>query len=96
MNKVDLIQNIAHSLEITQQEAKHVLEVILGGIVRALQKRDRVEVRRFGTFGTHSRKARSGRNPRNGEMVRVPARVVPHFRPSKELTEAVNGYRSSD
>lgn len=72
------------------RDSKQVLEVMLDGMVRALRRSERVEVRGFGTLGTHERNSRTGRNPQTGAYVDIPARRVPHFRPSKELIELVN------
>jgi DNA-binding protein HU-beta len=50
---------------------------------------DKVTLAGFGTFEKKRRAARTGRNPRTGDAVKVPARVVPSFRPGKEFREAV-------
>jgi integration host factor subunit beta len=90
MMKANLIKEIARVVEMPQREAKIVLEVILDGMVRALRKGERVELRGFGTFDTHVRARRIARNPRTGVRVNVPARRVPHFKPGKELIALVN------
>ena len=51
---------------------------------------DRVELRGFGVFSIRARGARVGRNPRTGDEVAVPSKIVPHFRPGKELHERLN------
>lgn len=50
----------------------------------------RVELRGFGSFSLHKRKARVGRNPKTGESVVLDSKAVPHFKPGKELREDVN------
>ena len=50
----------------------------------------RIELRGFGSFSLHKRKARVGRNPKTGESVVLDSKAVPHFKPGKELREAVN------
>jgi integration host factor subunit beta len=90
MMKANLIKEIARVVEMPQREAQIVLEVILGGMVRALRKGERVELRGFGIFGTHVRAWRIARNPRTGAQVNVPARRVPHFKAGKELLALLN------
>ena len=60
-------------------------------IGEALAKHEEVRIAGFGTFGTKNRPARTGRNPRTGEAVSIPASVAPAFRAGKALEEAVNG-----
>ena len=90
MTKADFIQEIAKTLEISKMEAKSVLEAMLDSMVRALGKGDRIEIRGFGSFSTHVRKPRKGRNPVNGNRVDVPARRVPRFKASGDLKNLVN------
>jgi len=63
-----------------------VIEAISG----ALSTGDRVELRGFGSFTVKKRAPRVGRNPKTGASVNVPAKVVPHFKPGKELRERVD------
>ena len=55
-----------------------------------LKANDKIEVRGFGSFRTRQRQARTGRNPKTGAAVDVPAKRVPYFKPSKELRDLVN------
>ena len=66
------------------------LDAILGEIVDGLAEGQRVEVRGFGNFSSKVRTARMGRNPRNGEPVRVAPKRILHFRASKLLLEQMN------
>jgi len=59
-------------------------------ITSRLAEGGRVELRGFGTFSTRQREARTGRNPRTGEAVSVPAKKVPYFKPGKEMRERLN------
>jgi integration host factor subunit beta len=58
--------------------------------VRSLRAGDKIEIRGFGSFRTRQRKPRTGRNPKTGEKVEVPAKKIPFFKPSKELKDLVN------
>lgn len=91
LTKADLKLEIARAVAVSHKEAKDLLEIILDSMVRALRKGERVEIRRFGTFSTHARAPRGGRNPLTGAQVDVPAKRVPNFRPSRELRALVNG-----
>lgn len=64
--------------------------IILDEIANSLEKQGRVEVRGFGSFGINHRPPRTGRNPKTGVSVAIPAKAVPHFRAGKELRERVD------
>ena len=91
MTKSELVEVIAEKQgNITRREAEVVINTIFSAIGDALADGDRVELRGFGSFTIKQRNARIGRNPKTGESVRVPAKVVPHFKPGKELRERVD------
>ncbi|MFQ5581406.1 MAG: integration host factor subunit beta [Mariprofundaceae bacterium] len=91
MTKSELVDIIAETQEqITRREAEVVVNTIFSAISVALAEGDRVELRGFGSFTTKRRNARIGRNPKTGTSVEVPAKVVPHFKPGKELRERVD------
>lgn len=89
MTKIDLIREIANSLSIPKSDAEVAVNVVFDAISEALKKGEKVELRGFGVFKTRRRKERIARNPRTGEEVKVPAKLVPYFKPGKELEEAV-------
>ena len=70
---------------------KDVRERVMEGICQALVRGGHVEIRGLGSFKTKTRKARQARNPRTGEAVFVPEKVVPYFKASKELRAKVMG-----
>jgi len=91
MTKSELVDIISdHQDQITRREAEVVINTIFSAIGDALSRGDRVELRGFGSFYTKQRNARIGRNPKTGDAVRVPAKVVPQFKPGKELRERVD------
>jgi integration host factor subunit beta len=71
-------------------DAEASVQTILDAIGRAVAGGRRAEIRGFGSFGVNSRPSRTGRNPRTGETVLVPAKRVPHFKAGKELRERVD------
>ncbi len=91
MTKSELVEVIAERQgSITRREAEVVVNTIFSAIGDALADGDRVELRGFGSFTVKHRNARIGRNPKTGESVHVPAKIVPHFKPGKELRERVD------
>ena len=72
------------------EEIEQVVDIFFDEIAQRLAEGGRVELRGFGAFSTRERAARTGRNPRTGESVDVPAKRVPYFRPGKEMRRALN------
>ncbi|MCH2487865.1 MAG: integration host factor subunit beta [Erythrobacter sp.] len=72
------------------EEIEQVVDIFFDEIAQRLAEGGRVELRGFGAFSTRERDARTGRNPRTGETVEVPAKRVPYFRPGKEMRRALN------
>ncbi|MCV0383026.1 MAG: integration host factor subunit beta [Erythrobacter sp.] len=73
------------------EEVEQVVDIFFDEIAQRLSEGGRVELRGFGAFSTREREARTGRNPRSGEAVEVPAKRVPYFRPGKEMRRLLNG-----
>ncbi len=90
MTKADLVDEVAASSDLSKKDSEIVVNTFFEAIIDSLSRGDKVELRGFGTFKLRRRKARVGRNPRTGERVDVPAKVVPFFKPGKELRELVN------
>ncbi|MBL8542811.1 MAG: integration host factor subunit beta [Hyphomonadaceae bacterium] len=72
-------------------EIEHAVDIVLDEVGEALAQGGRVELRGFGAFSVREREARTGRNPRTGQTVKVSAKRVPFFKPGKELRLKVNG-----
>ena len=90
MNKTDLIEHIAKQADISKAAATRALDAVVGGIKVALKRGGSVSLVGFGTFAVGKRAARTGRNPRTGESIKIKAAKVPKFRPGKALKDAVN------
>ena len=75
---------------LTQRDVERVVATVFGTIGDALASGRRVELRGFGAFSTRARDARTGRNPRTGEIVDVDAKRVPYFKPGKEMRARLN------
>ena len=90
MTKAKLVAKVAAKTQMTQKQTAQVVELLLASIVEALQAGDKVELRRFGSFRRRARRPRQDRNPKTGDVVEVPARVVPFFTASKEIRARLN------
>ncbi|MGA7156088.1 MAG: HU family DNA-binding protein [Acidobacteriaceae bacterium] len=90
MTKADLVDHVTALGDLTRRDGEVIVETLFDSIIDALKGNDKVEVRGFGSFRSRQRKPRTGRNPKTGESVAVPAKRVPYFKPSKELRDLVN------
>jgi len=89
VTKRDLAKSIADKTGLTQIQANEIIQQVLDGIRETLVTEGRVELRNFGVFGVKKRRPRKARNPRTGEIVDVPARLVVTFKPGLEMAERV-------
>ena len=90
MLRSELIAHLAQDTDgLSATEVQSIVDVVLDSIAAQLADGGRVELRGFGTFTTRGRPARQGRNPRTGEQVDVDAKRLPHFKPGKELRQAL-------
>ena len=85
MNKEDLINYVAKNIPFTKKKAEAFINAALQGIIEALKREEDASFVGFGMFAVHSRKERTGRNPRTGEALKVDASKVVKFRPGKTL-----------
>jgi len=93
MTKSELIEAITTRGQITKARAELVVNCVFDAMTQALQRGDGIEVRGFGSFTVRPYKAYTGRNPRTGQAVDVPAKRLPFFKVGKELRELVNNSR---
>jgi integration host factor subunit beta len=91
MIRSELLQALAKdNPELRADEVEQVVDIFFDEIAARLAEGGRVELRGFGAFSTRQREARTGRNPRSGDSVSVPAKRVPYFKPGKEIRERLN------
>jgi len=88
MNRAELIQEVA-KVTSTKKEADESISAMLAAIKKALKKGESVTLVGFGTFSVSKRKARKGRNPQTGEVIKIAAKKVPVFKAGKGLKDAV-------
>ncbi len=91
MIKSELILRLAEANpHLYQRDIERIVATIFDEITAALARGDRVELRGFGAFSIKRRPARTGRNPRTGQSVKVAEKYVPFFKTGKELRERLN------
>lgn len=90
LNKADLVNAVAEKAELTKKDAEKAVNAVFASIEEALARDEKVQLVGFGTFEVRDRAQRTGRNPKTGEEIVIPASKVPAFKPGKALKEAVD------
>jgi integration host factor subunit beta len=91
MNKVDLIQALKDSNNLTRSEAERIASLFFDQMAEALAKGDRVEIRGLCSFYVKKYSGYTGRNPKTGEKVKIRSKKLPFFKAGKELKDRVDG-----
>lgn len=91
MNKKDLVKYVSDKTRITESDANIIIDVFLKGITKGLERKERITIHRFGSFYLQDRKPRTALDPRNQELIDVPAKTVVKFKASKKVFDMVNG-----
>lgn len=89
MNKSELIDKMAKDADISKIAANNALNSLLEGITKSLKKNQKVTLVGFGTFSAVKRKARKGRNPQTGEVIKIKAKKVAKFKAGKKLETSI-------
>jgi integration host factor subunit beta len=90
VTKAELVDEVGRQASLTRKHSEVIVDAVFSSILEALQRGDKIELRGFGSFRIRKRGSRTGRNPKTGEGVVVPAKKVPYFKPGKELRELIN------
>ena len=92
MTKANLVEQASDVIgpRVTKRDCGLVVDAFLDAVKDTLARGGHIKIRGFGTFKVRHRKARTGRNPRTGVAVEVPARDVPVFKPSRHLRDRVD------
>lgn len=89
MNKTELVASVAEKAELSKKDAEKAVAAMLDSVTDALKAGDKIALVGFGTFEVKERAARTGKNPRTGEPVKIAAARVPVFKAGKGLKDAV-------
>lgn len=87
MTKKELIKKVSKTTDLTIRQAGDALESLTDAIRSSLKRGKKVTIPGFGTFTISKRKARTGRNPRTGEILKIAASKLPKFKPGKGLKD---------
>jgi len=90
MNKKELIDSIAAKAGINKVDAENALNATVEAISDCLHRGDKITLVGFGTFSVSTREERTGRNPRNGDAITIPAKKTVKFKAGSKLAEAIN------
>lgn len=90
MNKSELVEAVASAADLSKADSARAVDGVIAAVTEALKSGDQVTVVGFGTFLVRKREARTGRNPRTGEAIKIAASNVPAFKAGKALKDAVN------
>ncbi|MDZ4347977.1 MAG: HU family DNA-binding protein [Xanthomonadaceae bacterium] len=90
MNKSELIDAVAAASDLSKADSGRAIDAFVEVVKKALKKNDTVTMVGFGTFQVRKRAARTGRNPRTGDTIKIKASKVPGFKAGKGLKDAVN------
>lgn len=91
MTKSELVEQLAEkNTWLTRKDAEMIVNLVFDSISEALKRGEKVEIRGFGSFTVRERGAREARNPKSGDVVKIPAKKTPFFKTGKELRERVN------
>jgi DNA-binding protein HU-beta len=94
MNRKELVDALAAKTESTKADAERNIGALLDIISGTLKKGDSLTLVGFGTFEVRKRAARTGRNPKTGEALKIKASKVPAFKPGATLKATVNGAKA--
>lgn len=89
MNKAELVAQIAEDASITKTQANAALDSFTTTVQKTLKKGDKITLVGFGTFSVTKRQARKGRNPQTGEVIKIKAKKVAHFKAGKDLSSKI-------
>ncbi|MDE1898304.1 MAG: HU family DNA-binding protein [Xanthomonadaceae bacterium] len=90
MNKADFVNAVADQAELTKADAGRAIDAMVEVIKKALKKGDSVSLVGFGTYTVRKRAARTGRNPRTGQTIKIKASKAAAFKAGKALKDAIN------
>jgi DNA-binding protein HU-beta len=90
MNRAELIEHVATRHEVSKAEAGRIVATILDAVVASVKKGETVAIAGFGSFKLTTRAARTGRNPRTGEAVKIAAAKLPRFTAGLAFKDAVD------
>ena len=89
MNRAELVREVAKITDLTIKDTEATLDAFIDTVAQVLAKNEKLTLVGFGSFEVSKRAARTGRNPKTGEEIKIPASITPKFKAGKALKEAV-------
>ena len=89
MNKTDLVERVCLDADLNKTQSKKAIEAVIRSVSNALKHGNHVTLSGFGAFSVYERRARNGRNPQTGSIIKIKARRVAKFTPGIDLKKAV-------
>ena len=90
MSKTEVVAYVAEEAGLTKVDAAKAVEAMISGVEKGLKKEGKVTITGFATFAAKKKAAKTGRNPRTGETVKIPARVAVTIKAGSKLKDALN------
>lgn len=90
MTKAEIINKVSADTGMSRKDAIEALEIFLSAIKDGLKKGEKVSLVGFGTFYVKHKRSRNGRNPRTGEQIQIPPKLIATFKPGKAFRMLVN------
>ena len=90
MTKTELVSVVADKTGLTKVDADRAVKALLDAVTDCLKSGDKLSIVGFGTFSVSKRAARTGKNPRSGAKIEIPAAITPRFKAGKALKDSVN------
>jgi DNA-binding protein HU-beta len=94
MRKAEFVAKLSEAGKVTKKQAEQIFAAFVETIKASLQKAERIALPGLGSFSSVQRKARTGRNPRTGAAIKIPARKAVKFSAASSLSGAVNGKKA--
>lgn len=90
MNKAQLVEQVARTVNMTKSQSELLIDATLQIIQKTVARGEEVKLVGFGTFSRSVRKSRQGRNPKTGAPVQIPGGKVPRFKPGKDFKTLIS------
>lgn len=90
MNKAELVKHLAESVDVTKAQAESILNELVATVKDTVAAGNEITITDLGKFSATERAARTGRNPKTGEDIEIPAKRAPKFSPAKSFKDLVN------
>lgn len=96
MNKTQLVEAVAQTTNLSKADSQRAVDAVFESVIKVLAQGDSVAIAGFGIFSAKQRAARTGRDPRTGGVLQIPATTVAVYKPAKAVKDAINEKKSEN